>query len=306
MADRWTYTSADFTEDVIESAGADAIADIDRGARQSRRPGRSGGSSSCQPCCCWRASGSWADATGGGGCLGSGVAHRLRRRGRRAVRSRLSRRGVGLIDEARWQTVGDVNPADDYAGTGRLVAARRSTSSNPSPTRSPPGSRSRASFSPSPQRSSSPRSSTGTGSRPSSAARGADRRPDGRAVQTRPILAIDARSQPRRSPTGPAASPTGGPRPPTGAAATRPPRRRAAPWPAAPRSERPDGDRCWVRVGVGVSVGVGVGFGAGTTDRNRWLSITSVPPARSTWRSRHRRPAPRPSRRPPRPNWRLR
>ena len=30
----------------------------------------------------------------------------------------------GLIDEARWQAVGDVNPADDYAGTGRLVAGK--------------------------------------------------------------------------------------------------------------------------------------------------------------------------------------
>ena len=30
----------------------------------------------------------------------------------------------GLIDEARWQVVGDVNPADDYAGTGRLVAGK--------------------------------------------------------------------------------------------------------------------------------------------------------------------------------------
>ena len=29
-----------------------------------------------------------------------------------------------LIDEARWQAVGDIDPADDYAGTGRLVAGK--------------------------------------------------------------------------------------------------------------------------------------------------------------------------------------
>ena len=29
-----------------------------------------------------------------------------------------------LIDEARWQAIGEIDPADEYAATGRLVAGK--------------------------------------------------------------------------------------------------------------------------------------------------------------------------------------
>ena len=125
MADGWTYTRADFTEDVIESAGADAIADIDRGrsAISAARTFR------------WLLFLPALLLLAGVGLLGGrdwwgrvvwGAASLIVCAVAVAVLSGLVYPAVasGLIDEARWQTVGDVNPADDYAGTGRLVAGK--------------------------------------------------------------------------------------------------------------------------------------------------------------------------------------
>ena len=125
MADGWTYTSADFTEDVIESAGADAMAEIDRGrsAIAAARTFR------------WLLFLPAVLLLAGVGLLGGrdwpgrvvwGAASLIVCAAAVAVLSGLVYPAVasGLIDEARWQAVGDVNPADDYAGTGRLVAGK--------------------------------------------------------------------------------------------------------------------------------------------------------------------------------------
>ena len=125
MADGWTYTRADFTEDVIESAGADAMAEIDRGrsAISSARTFR------------WLLFLPALLLLAGVGLLGGrdwpgrvvwGAAALVVCAVAVAVLSGLVYPAVasGLIDEARWQVVGDVNPADDYAGTGRLVAGK--------------------------------------------------------------------------------------------------------------------------------------------------------------------------------------
>ena len=125
LADGWTYTQDDLAEDVIESAGADAMANIDRGrgaiaaVRTYRwllflpaallllNVGLLGGRD-------WPGQVVWGAAS----LIVCAVAV--------AVLSGLVYPAVasGLIDEARWQAVGDVNPADDYAGTGRLVAGK--------------------------------------------------------------------------------------------------------------------------------------------------------------------------------------
>ena len=125
LADGWTYTSADFTEDVIESDGADAMAEIDRGrsAISSARTLR------------WLLFLPAVLLLAGVGLLGGrdwpgrvvwGAASLIVCAAAVAVLSGLVYPAVapGLIDEARWQAVGDVNPADDYAGTGRLVAGK--------------------------------------------------------------------------------------------------------------------------------------------------------------------------------------
>ena len=125
MADRWTYTSADFTEDVIESDGADAIADIDRGrsAISAARTFR------------WLLFLPALLLLAGVGLLGGrdwpgrvvwGAASLIVCAVAVAVLSGLVYPAVasGLIDEARWQAIGEIDPADGYAGTGRLVAGK--------------------------------------------------------------------------------------------------------------------------------------------------------------------------------------
>ncbi len=125
LADGWTYTSADFTEDVIESDGAEAMADIDRGrsAIAAARTLR------------WLLFLPAVLLLAGVGLLGGrdwpgrvvwGAASLIVCAVAVAVLSGLVYPAVasGLIDEARWQAVGDVNPADDYARTGRLVAGK--------------------------------------------------------------------------------------------------------------------------------------------------------------------------------------
>ena len=125
LADGWTYTQDDFAEDVIESDGAGAMVDVDRGrsavaaARAFRWlgyipalvllvvVGLLGGRD-------W-----WGRLVWGAGALVvcalatallSGIVYP-------AVAS-------GLIDEARWDAIGEIDPADDYAATGRLVAGK--------------------------------------------------------------------------------------------------------------------------------------------------------------------------------------
>ena len=181
MADGWTYTQDDLAEDVIESVGADAMANIDRGR----------GAISAVRTYRWLLFLPALLLLTGVGLLGGrdwwgrvvwGAASLIVCAVAVAVLSGLVYPAVasGLIDEARWQAVGDVNPADDYAGTGRLVAGKafdviESVSDTLAAAH---GSRPPAWSSPSSPRSSSPRSSTGTGSRSSSGARGAaDRRP---------------------------------------------------------------------------------------------------------------------------------
>ena len=125
MADGWTYTSADFTEDVIESAGADAMAEIDRGrsAIAAARTFR------------WLLFLPAVLLLAGVGLLGGrdwpgrvvwGAASLIVCAAAVAVLSGLVYPAVasGLIDEARWQAIGEIDPADDYAGTGRLVAGK--------------------------------------------------------------------------------------------------------------------------------------------------------------------------------------
>ena len=125
MAGGWTYTQDDFAEDVIESEGAEAMANIDRGrtaisaARTLRwlafipalvllvAVGLLGGRD-------W-----WGRLAWGAGALvvcAIGV----------AVLSGLVYPALAspLIDEARWEAIGEIDPADDYAGAGLLVAGK--------------------------------------------------------------------------------------------------------------------------------------------------------------------------------------
>ena len=125
MADGWTYTSADFTEDVIESAGADAMANIDRGR----------GAIAAVRTYRWLLFLPALLLLAGVGLLGGrdwwgrlvwGAAALVVCAVAVAVLSGLVYPAVAspLIDEARWQAVGDIDPADDYADTGRLVAGK--------------------------------------------------------------------------------------------------------------------------------------------------------------------------------------
>ena len=125
MAGGWTYTQDDFAEDVIESDGAEAMANIDRGrtavsaARTLRwlafipalvllvAVGLLGGRD-------W-----WGRLAWGAGALvvcAIGV----------AILSGLVYPALAspLIDEARWEAIGEIDPADDYASAGLLVAGK--------------------------------------------------------------------------------------------------------------------------------------------------------------------------------------
>ena len=125
MAGGWTYTQDDFAEDVIESEGAEAMANIDRGrtaisaARTLRWlafipalvllavVGLLGGRD-------W-----WGRLAWGAGALvvcAIGV----------AALSGLVYPALAspLIDEARWEAIGEIDPADDYASAGLLVAGK--------------------------------------------------------------------------------------------------------------------------------------------------------------------------------------
>ena len=125
LADGWTYTRADFTEDVIESEGADAMADIDRGraAIAAARTYR------------WLVFLPALLLLAGVGLLGGrdwwgrvvwGAAALIVCAAFVAVLSGLVYPAAvpGLIDEARWQAIGEIDPADEYAATGRLVAGK--------------------------------------------------------------------------------------------------------------------------------------------------------------------------------------
>ena len=125
LAGGWTYTRADFTEDVIESEGAEAMASVDRGraAIGAARTYR------------WLLFLPALLLLAGVGLLGGrdwpgrvvwGAASLIVCAVAVAVLSGLVYPDVasGLIDEARWQAIGEIDPADEYAATGRLVAGK--------------------------------------------------------------------------------------------------------------------------------------------------------------------------------------
>ena len=125
MADGWTYTQDDFAEDVIESHGAEAMADIDRG-RSAIAAARTFRWLLFLPAVLLLAGVGLLSGRDWPGRVVWGAASLIVCAVAVAVLSGLVYPAVasGLIDEARWQTVGDVNPANDYAGTGRLVAGK--------------------------------------------------------------------------------------------------------------------------------------------------------------------------------------
>ena len=125
LADGWTYTTADFTEDVIESDGADAMADIDR-ARTAVAAARTTRWLLFLPALLLLAGVGLLGGRDWWGRLVWGAAALAVCAVAVAVLSGLVYPAVAspLIDEARWQAIGDIDPADDYADTGRLVAGK--------------------------------------------------------------------------------------------------------------------------------------------------------------------------------------
>ena len=210
LAGGWTYTQDDFAEDVIEGEGADAMANIDRGrtaisaARTLRwlafipalillvAVGLLGGRD-------W-----WGRLAWGAGALlvcAVGV----------AILSGLvySALASPLIDEARWEAIGEIDPVDDYPSAGRLVAGKTFDVVE------------------------SVSDTLAYGVATSSLLLAAVGAVVLAAVVNRQRIADLMR---RAKHDG---APNDGPRPPSGAVATRPPQRTAGPWPAARRSAPP-------------------------------------------------------------------
>ena len=125
LADGWTYTRDDLAEDVIGSDDAGAMADIDRGR----------GAVSAALTFRWLAyvpallllvgvgllggRDWWGRLAWGAGALvvcAVGVAALVG-----LVYPALA---SPLIDDARWEAIGDIDPADDYAATERLVTGK--------------------------------------------------------------------------------------------------------------------------------------------------------------------------------------
>ena len=125
LADGWTYTRADFTEDVIESDGAEAMANIDR-ARTAVAAARTYRWLLFLPALLLLAGVGLLGGRDWWGRLVWGAVALLVCAIAVAVLSGLVYPAVAspLIDEARWQAIGDIDPADDYADTGRLVAGK--------------------------------------------------------------------------------------------------------------------------------------------------------------------------------------
>ena len=125
LADGWTYTTADFTEDVIESDGAEAMADIDR-ARTAVAAARTYRWLLFLPALLLLAGVGLLGGRDWWGRLVWGAAALIVCAAAVAVLSGLVYPAVAspLIDEARWQAIGDIDPAEDYADTGRLVAGK--------------------------------------------------------------------------------------------------------------------------------------------------------------------------------------
>ena len=125
LSDGWTYTLADFTGDVVEREGPAMMANIDRGrtyVETARKYGRLcylpailllvavgllGGQG-------WRGRFKWGAASLGVCAVAVAILSGL-------VYPTVSR---GLIDEAHWQAVGDIDPANDYAETARLAVGK--------------------------------------------------------------------------------------------------------------------------------------------------------------------------------------
>ena len=125
LADGWTYTTADFTEDVIESDGAETMANIDR-ARTAVAAARTYRWLLFLPALLLLAGVGLLGGRDWWGRLVWGAAALVVCAIAVAVLSGLVYPAVAspLIDEARWQAIGDIDPADDYADTGRLVAGQ--------------------------------------------------------------------------------------------------------------------------------------------------------------------------------------
>ena len=125
LADGWTHTRADFAEDVIESEGAEAMANIDRG-RAAIAAARTYRWLVFLPALLLLAGVGLLGGRDWWGRLVWGAAALVVCAIAVAVLSGLVYPAVAspLIDEARWQAIGDIDPADEYAATGRLVAGK--------------------------------------------------------------------------------------------------------------------------------------------------------------------------------------
>ena len=125
LADGWTYTQDDFADDVIESEDAEAMADIDQG-RAAISAARTYRWLVFLPALLLLVAVGLLGGRDWWGRVVWGAASLIVCAAVVAVLSGLVYPAVAsnLIDEARWEAVGEIDPADDYAATGRLVAGK--------------------------------------------------------------------------------------------------------------------------------------------------------------------------------------
>ena len=125
LADGWTYTQDDLAEDVIESDGDGAMADIDRG-RSAVAAARTYGWLLFLPALLLLVGVGLLGGRDWWGRLVWGAAALIMCAVAVAILSGLVYPAVAspLIDEARSQAIAEIDPADDYAASGRLVAGK--------------------------------------------------------------------------------------------------------------------------------------------------------------------------------------
>ena len=125
LADGWTYTQDDFADDVIESEDAEAMADIDQG-RAAISAARTYRWLVFLPALLLLVAVGLLGGRDWWGRVVWGAAALIVCAALVAVLSGLVYPAAvpGLIDEARWQAIGEIDPADEYAATGRLVAGK--------------------------------------------------------------------------------------------------------------------------------------------------------------------------------------